>query len=95
VIPAEPPGRFILHYTCASGDEYYRETPDNVGDVERLLEGDKMTAELLLGDPIVDGELIEMSPAQFERIPHDHPEWEKFLGEKWKIVDAEGEEEEK
>lgn len=79
----------VVHYECESGDHYYRELKNDstVGDVQRIVSGDAMTAQMLLHDSIVEVDTLELTLEEANSIPHDHPDWEKFLGEKWKIVD--------
>lgn len=74
-----------VHYLCASGDHYYRELDSNLTmeDVQRIVSGDLMTAQMLLLDPILESEAVNVWS-----IPREHPDWEKFLGEKWSITEA-------
>jgi hypothetical protein len=81
---------YVLHYRCTSGDHYYRELNDDltVEELEYLVGGDAMTAEMLLRDPIEEVETIEVAALDGKSIPEAHPDWEKFLGEKWKIEET-------
>lgn len=84
----------VFHYTHESGAHYWKELDRSmtVEEMKVVLSGDLVFANGLLNDRIATVETLELTREQIDAIPHEHPEWERWLGERWKVVPAEDEE---